>query len=558
MIRRQKTLPFAGLCVLAACSSDDGGEDIERLRTPTEVVSQNGELRTTFTVSDATVQVAGRSFRTIAYNNTFMPPLLRVKPGDTIYLNLNNQTGEPTNEHYHGLNVSPRVNPDATVSDNILIQAEPGTQVNYKIEIPPWHRPGLYWYHAHLHGLAEHQVMGGLSGGLIVEGLLDPFPQLAGIEERVLLLKDVQITAQGTLPDDIDPGGDTHRTINGQTLPTIELREHELQLWRFANIGADMYYRLVFDGHTFYELARDGNPHTRLVEMKEILLPPGARSEVFVRGGAPGEYELRTLDVDTGPVGDDYKAAKLASVVVSPSSGRAELPLPEELPAMEDLRTLPLARRRTITFDENTNNNTFFVDSGAGPLQFDPNRVDSTIPVGTIEEWTVNNATAEFHVFHIHQTDFQVIEINGKPQEFVGYQDSINVPFQATDSDPPGSVKLLIDFRNPDIVGKFVYHCHILEHEDGGMMAIAEVVNPAGAELDDLGTVFGRRDLRKSPIPFDRNLLTNTLSAFQAGTMCKTQPPARNSGTPRTKATTSFTVERIGTQTAPPKGRRGN
>lgn len=543
MIKWQHVSPFVCLLALAACGGDD--DDTARLQLPPEIVSQNGELRGTFTVSDTTVQVAGRSLRTMAYNNVFMPPLLRVRPGDTIYLNLDNQSAEPTNEHYHGMNVSPRINPDGTVSDDVLIQAEPGMQVNYRVSIPPWHSPGLYWYHAHFHTQAERQVMGGLSGGLIVEGVLDPFPQLSGIQEQVLLLKDVQITSQGTLPDDIDPGGDTHRTINGQTMPTIELRQQELQFWRFANIGADMYYHLVLDGHTFYELARDGNRHNQLVKMQEILLPPGARSEVFVRGGASGRYRLRTRDVNTGPAGDDYAAADLASVVVTRASGQAELPLPQELPAVEDFRTLSVARRRTITFDEDTTNNTFFVDSGAGPVAFDANRVDSTIPVGTVEEWTVNNATPELHVFHIHQTDFQVIEINGESRAFTGHQDSVDVPFQATDAAPPGSVKILIDFRNPDIVGKFVYHCHILEHEDGGMMAIAEVVNPAGAELDDPVSALARLDLRAaSPVPFDRNLLTNTLTAFQAGAMCKTQLP-------RTKTTTSFKVERI-SQSAPP------
>src|SRR5690606_13289475 len=121
----------------------------------------------TFVVAEVQVQVADKTVNTLVYNSEFMPPLLRVRPGDTIYLDLLNESAEPTNEHYHGLNVSPRVNPDGTVSDNILISIESGTQASYRIEIPETHSPGLYWYHARLHGLAEHQVMGGLSGGLI-------------------------------------------------------------------------------------------------------------------------------------------------------------------------------------------------------------------------------------------------------------------------------------------------------------------------------------------------------------------------------------------------------
>jgi FtsP/CotA-like multicopper oxidase with cupredoxin domain len=499
--------------IIGGCGHDGPSETFTQ---PEEIRSVNGELRTTFTVSDTQVTIAGKSVRTTVYNGTYMPPLLRVKPGDTIYLNLNNQTGEPTNEHYHGLNVSPRINPDATVSDNILIQADPGTQVNYKIQIPATHNPGLYWYHAHLHGLAEKQVMGGLSGGLIVEGVLDPFPELKDIRERVMLLKDIQITPQGGLPDDIDPGGDTNRTVNGTIEPTLALGQGEIQFWRIANIGADLYYRLKIDGLVFEELARDGNRHNKLVQMEEILLPPGARSEVLIRGGQPGNYELRTLAFNTGPDGDSYVAAKLATIVTR-GQQVAQIALPQVLPGVEDFRPLPLARRRTITFSEDTVSNTFFMDSGAGAAQFDANRVDSTIQAGTVEEWTINNASAELHVFHIHQTDFQVTEINGVAQDFAGHQDSINVPFQV-DGAPPGQVKVLIDFRDPNIVGKFVYHCHILEHEDGGMMSIAEVLRPpdATAPLDLLA-------LRNSS--FDRSVIANTLGAFQSGSYCKVQRP---------------------------------
>jgi FtsP/CotA-like multicopper oxidase with cupredoxin domain len=527
-------LPF----LLALCACDGGGSggsapSPETFVEPAEIVSQNGELHATFNVADSTVQVAGKSLRTLAYNNMYMPPVLRVKPGDTIYLNLNNESGEPTNEHYHGLNVAPRINPDATVSDNILVQADPGAQVNYKIEIPPTHNPGLYWYHAHLHGAAERQVMGGLSGGLVIDGILDPFPELAGIKERMFLLKDVQITPQGTLPDDIDPGADSNRTINGQSSPTLTLGQNQLQFWRFANIGADMYYKLVLDDHVFYELARDGNRHNKLVESRELLLPPGSRSEVLVRGGRPGQYKLHTLEVNTGPDGDDYAASDLATVVVNPSAAQG-LPLPTRFPAVEDFRTLPVAKERTVTFSEDTSNNTFFMDSGAGAAQFSPNRVDSTIQSGTVEEWTINNVTAEWHVFHIHQTDFQVVEVNGIPQDFIGHQDNVNVPYQ-TAGGPPGSVKIRIDFRDPNIVGKFVYHCHILEHEDGGMMSIAEVVSPTDATAKP-------DSLARRPQSLESNVLANTLTGFQSGNFCKTALPG---ATPAN----AFKIERLQVRT---------
>lgn len=532
-------------CLLASCDDSSVSVSVDTLEPPPEIHSDNGELRTTLTAAEATVQVAGKSVRTIVYNGEYMPPLLRVKPGDTLYLNLDNQTGEPTNEHYHGLNVSPRINDDGTVSDDILISAEPGTQVNYKIEIPADHNSGLYWYHAHLHTLAERQIMGGLSGGLIVEGVLDPFPELAGIKEQVMLLKDIQITPQGTLPDDIDPGGETNRTVNGQTLPTLSIRPGELQFWRFGNIGADMYYRLKLEGHVFYELARDGNRHNQLVPMDEILLPPGSRSEVLVRGGAPGVTPLRTLAVNTGPDGDDYAEATLATVITRGFAAE-QIPLPPVLPAVEDFRALPVAQSRTITFIDGPDN-IFYMDSGAGPKQFDPNVVDSTITVGTVEEWTINNTSGEFHAFHIHQTDFQVTEINGVPQDFVGHQDNVNVPYQDGDDGPPGQVKVLIDFRNPIIVGKFVYHCHILEHEDGGMMAIAEVIDPSAALAPE--ALLNRSMARKASL--DQRVTGNTLAAFQAGSFCGTERVLPRQSAVTVKRPSPFRIEKLQVRSGP-------
>ena len=143
------------------------------------------------------------------------------------------------------------------------------------------------------------------------------------------------------------------------------------------------------------------------------------------------------------------------------------------------------------------------------------------VAAGTVEEWTVVNATPELHVFHIHQTDFQVVEINSVAQPFIGHQDSINVPYQADDTAPPGQVKLLIDFRRPLIFGKFVYHCHILEHEDGGMMAVAEVVAPPGTVAALRGT---RKTLADEPasgrrptIPWLRANLLKTIDTAVAG-----------------------------------------
>lgn len=447
----------------------------ETFRNPPEVTSKDGVLSTTLEVSTRTVEVDGLPVTTTVYNGAYMPPVLRLKPGDTLALRLVNNSSAPTNEHYHGLNVSPRINPDATVSDNVFLHVPPGTTTDYRVAIPASHHPGLYWYHSHQHGSSEQQVMGGLSGGLVIEGLLAPVPELAGIRERMVLLKDIQIGPDGKVPADIDSSAPTHRTVNGQANPVMTIAPGETQLLRIGNISANMYYRLTLAGHTLYELARDGIRHNRLVPFSELLLPPASRSEVLIQGAAAGTYALKSLPIDTGPQGDTAPEATLLTLV---SQGEPQQPrvLPAALPPVEDLRTLPVARRRTITFQESADGNTFYIDSGNGPRQFDPARVDATIQSGTVEEWTVLNPTGEWHVFHIHQTDFQVVEVDGAARDFVGHQDNVNVSFQPDSGSPPGQVKLLIDFRDPIAIGKFVFHCHILEHEDGGMMAVAEVV----------------------------------------------------------------------------------
>jgi FtsP/CotA-like multicopper oxidase with cupredoxin domain len=461
---------------LTACGSDDPVALIpETFRNPPQLTSASGELRTTLRVATGPIQIAGQMVTTTTYNGLYTPPVLRLRPGDTLYLNVNNTTTDPTNLHLHGLNVSPRINMDATVSDNVFVSVDPGMQLNYRVAIPSTHNPGLYWYHTHLHTLAERQVMGGLSGGLIIDGILDPLPQLQGLTERILLLKDIQVTPQGTIPDDISPSAPSVRLVNGLLNPTISMRPGETQFFRIANIGSDLYYRLRLDGHAFNVLARDGNRANQVTTRNEIILPPSSRVEVLIQAAGRGTYPLRAEAFNTGPQGDSYPTQTIATIV---SQGDSTIPmaLPTMLPAVEDFRTLPIARRRTITFTESDDGNTFYVDSGAGPKEFDANVVDSTIVSGAVEEWTILNATGEQHTFHIHQTDFQVTEINGVPQPFLGHQDNVNVSYQDQDAPGPGQIKMIIDFRNPIIVGKFVYHCHILEHEDKGMMAVAEVV----------------------------------------------------------------------------------
>jgi FtsP/CotA-like multicopper oxidase with cupredoxin domain len=441
---------------------------------PPEIVSGGGVLAGTLTVAPATVQVGAKEVSTTLYNGLLMPPLLRVQPGDTVQLQIQNNADFSTNVHYHGFQVTPQ-----GTGDNVFLNIMPNATYPYDFEIPADHPAGLYWYHPHFHPDVNPQIAGGLSGGIIVGDILAPFPELTGITERVILLKDTKIR-KGQVVQDPDPTGPTTRTVNGLFKPTIDIQPGELQFWRIGNIGANIYYDLKLKGHTFYILAQDGNLKNQLVQTDELLIPPAARYEVLVRGGKAGKYALTAQAFNTGPAGDNYPAQKLATLVSSGEPVANERPLPTVFPSPPDLRLATIDTARTITFadaDDSDNPDEQFTINGKF---YDHNRIDTTVTLGNTERWTLQNTSRELHVFHIHQTDFQVISVNGVPQTFTGYQDTVSLPFarKIKGQTVPGEVTVIIPFTNPIMVGEFVYHCHIVQHADQGMMANIEVVAP--------------------------------------------------------------------------------
>jgi suppressor of ftsI len=437
---------------------------------PPIIESANGILSSTLTVAPTEVIVAGKIVTTTVYNGLYMPPVLKVQPGETIRLRLINgrKSPFPTNVHYHGLGVSPQGN-----GDNVFIEIDPGDPpFNYNIPIPEDHPQGLYWYHPHFHPGVNAAIAGGLSGGLIIGNILEPFPDLHGITERIMLLKDLKLDDNGQPVPDPDPAGPTIRTINGLFQPQIEIAPGELQFWRIGNIGANIYYKLRFeDNIPFYVIGIDGNLQNQIIETRELLIPPASRYEVLVRGPERGKYKLHAEAFNTGPAGDAYPHQLLATLL---SRGHKvdPIPLPSAFPPVTDLSELPLDFTRKVVFNDTDDPNVFVIDKRV----YDHDRIDQLVRLGDLEEWTVQNKSQELHVFHIHQTDFQVTEINGVRQPFTGYQDTVTLPIATKKG--PGEIKIRIPFTNPLIVGKFVYHCHIVQHADLGMMANIEVVQP--------------------------------------------------------------------------------
>jgi FtsP/CotA-like multicopper oxidase with cupredoxin domain len=233
-------------------------------------------------------------------------------------------------------------------------------------------------------------------------------------------------------------------------------------------VGANLFYNLAVEGHEFIEIARDGEVRVAPLRQASLMLPPGARSEVLITGAATaGTYAFKTLAIDTGPDGDPTPEELMGTLVVSGSAG-TPVTVPSTLMPSADLREQPVTKRRRIVFSENNDAGLFYINNQL----YSPSRDDVVLPLGSLEEWQLVNNSQELHTFHIHQTDFQITARNGQPEEFRGYQDTVDI-------DVGGTVTVLIPFKNPVQVGRFVFHCHILEHEDGGMMQNIVVYDPA-------------------------------------------------------------------------------
>lgn len=462
--------------------------DIEssRIRTglpfanPPIISSKRGVLEMKMTPRAVPVSISGKrvnarvfsmSAQGKSYPPAFMPPVLQLDSGDKLKVTLVNKLGEPTNLHTHGFFISPMGN-----QDNIFVDLPAGKTFLYNYDLPENLEPGSYWYHPHYHPLVEEQVFGGLSGFIYIRGLeaLLP-PALHGITQQFLGLKDFQVDRNNTIPsDNINSDSPTNRTINGLVQPVMTMRPGETQLWHIGNLGADIWYHLAIPGLTFTVIAEDSNPVNRTWTADTLLMPPAKRFDVLVQAKTLGTYPLITLEMTTGPDGDTYPRVLMATLHVK---GAAIEPaaLPEHIKPMDDLAKDAVARRRVFDLSENTNTNQFFINQ----KEFNANQVDATPVTGTVEEWVFLNSSKELHPIHLHVNDAQVMSVNGVAQQAHSWVDTIPIPYATQNSaglTVPGEVVMRFKFRQ--FVGPYVFHCHILAHEDNGMMSIINVTSP--------------------------------------------------------------------------------
>jgi suppressor of ftsI len=454
------------------------------------------EVRSPFVLSAVNDPVTGKT--SFSFDGREIPPVIRTAPGEQIrlkYLNRMSTSSQEfcvdgrctnmTNLHFHGLHVSP----DSPQDDVITMMAMPGESLHYVVDIPKDQPPGLYWYHTHPHGESYQQSLDGMSGAIIVEGIESYVPEIRQMQEKVLILRDRELRSDDSVAlkaaVSLSPSkcgaasGEPGRvfTVNGVVRPRIPIASGQNQFWRIVNASPDLYADIMVDHEDLTVVAIDGmplayhDPKRKTEKFQHILLAPAGRVEAIVTGLPAGaQSSLRTLCVDTGADGDPNPAMVIADLdetatrKISPSSTSVHplsstqavyKPLPHHLIASVE-KSVP---QYVVNFTEDQHG--FYINGkkygpADGPM--------TTVKVGSYVHWRVNNNTRESHPFHIHQVHFLVYQSDGKLRAQAEWMDTVNV-------EPQQSVDLVMDFTDPIIRGMSLFHCHLLKHEDKGMMA---------------------------------------------------------------------------------------
>ena len=454
----------------AAAPADEG--DFHGLP---QIQSRGGVLAVSLTAEERSVTVDGIKLDAMVFNGVYGGPVLHVRPGDRVRIHLLNHLKQTTNLHFHGMHTTPLGR-----GDNMHVVVEPGAAFDYDFVVPKTQPPGIYWYHTHIHGQSEEQVGRGLSGALIVEGLEARVPEAAKIRQRLLVL-------QSFTPPESDPDPQLKvlhgvvQTINGQAHTVIQAHAGARELWRISNQNANTYYHLSAPGFRFRIVALDGAPTNQDLPTTTLDIAPAGRAEVLVDVPAAGSYPLQSGSTPTGLGKQLSLTRELAMIQVSgDAAATPEAPAQVRVPATPDLRQAAITASRLVVFAQVPDQEIWTINGKT----FDHARIDTRVPLGSTEEWTIRNDTDDMHVFHIHQVHFQVVAINGEPQPFDRVLDTVRVPER-------GEVTVRIAFTDPQIVGRFMFHCHVLKHEDKGMMASIEVYDPKAPQTASRADLHG-------------------------------------------------------------------
>ncbi|GMV03806.1 MAG: putative oxidase [Gemmatimonadota bacterium] len=398
----------------------------------------------------------GRTLRGLTYNGQVPGPTIEARVGDSVVVRLKNSLDEPTTIHWHGLRVPASMDGTQVVQPTVA----PGETFEYRFTVPD---AGTFWYHSHVNETV--QVEKGLYGALIVRER----DELTLDHERVLVLDDVTLNRRGDfarfggwIEAHMGREGDV-RLVNGRVEPELAMAAGQLERWRVVNASSARYVRLSVGGTPFSILGTAGGFIESPVKATEVLLVPGDRVDIAVGPFPEGDViQVESLPYDrhTGK----KKVERFATVRVGAAQASIAV-IPERLRVIEALADAEAVPTRFVKMSEKLNlrRGTDFM------INDERHHNDAPVTVGELQVWEIANASHMDHPFHLHGFFFQVLAVNGVAPAFRSWEDTVNVP-------PRGSI--LIAWMPDDRPGTWMYHCHILEHHAGGMMANFAVVRP--------------------------------------------------------------------------------
>jgi FtsP/CotA-like multicopper oxidase with cupredoxin domain len=420
---------------------------------------------------EADVEIGpGETVHAWTYDGRIPGPLLRGKVGDRLIVHFTNQLTSSTTIHWHGLRVP---NGMDGVPEHTQPQVPPGGSFTYDFVLRD---AGFFWYHPHL--MSAAQVGFGLYGALLVD---DPDDPVRIEDERVLVLSDIAISG-GEL-EHPDSGGtlgmafgrEGNRVlVNGRTNVRMTAREGALQRWRIVNAAKSRYFLLDLEGQPFTVIGTDGGRQERAEPRDSVVLTPGERLDVIVAPRRP-EYS-DTLVLRSGLFNRGFgsvefrRVEELVHIAFVGPPGAPAPAVPQPTRRIEPTsRTGATDVRITMTLQT--------LENGALQYGIDGKAfgegLDVTARVGETQVWTITNKTKWSHPFHLHGFFFQVLDEHGEPVRPLAWKDTVDVPFEQT-------VRIVVKFDERP--GMWMYHCHILDHADGGLMGMVHLLPATASE----------------------------------------------------------------------------
>ena len=450
-------------------------------RDPVEmagVVNKPGVVEVGLEVKPATVNVNGYMMNMLTYNGSFQGPTIRVKRGDLLKVRFKNSLTlstatntlghrtDITNLHTHGLHVSPSGN-----SDNPHLEFVPGQEFLYEIDLSKEEPGHLNFYHPHVHGGVSEQFWGGLSGAVVVEDDRDSV--LKGIERHILIIRDISFNGAYPSPHlghmDYMHGKEGNIVmVNGQSNPVLPIKKGQVQRWQILNTSNARFLRLALENHTMYLVGTDGGLVDRPYPLREILVSPGERIDVLVKADQEARnYRLVSLPYNRSRHGNS-QTFTIMTMSYDGQGGKEDIPPVinrEAKRIVKDPGSLPYQK---IVLG---------MGMGRGYINgrtFGENTCTLNSRVGTYEIWDVENPTCMDHPLHYHVNSAQVLSINGGDPGYASLYTSIPALKDVVVIPKWGSARLLMLVT--DFTGMSMFHCHIIEHEDIGMMGHWNIV----------------------------------------------------------------------------------